>query len=139
MLGLSPQEMLIVLVIGVLLFGKNLPNIGRTLGKGLMEFKKGLSDLKAEVDIASFTSGTPSTSSPTRVESRYNSEDFDEPTAPKFEPPTQAPTVAADPTLRMARLRMARRLVPQHPAMSCRVTRLEADGPVWKLPSGGEF
>ncbi|MEX0678840.1 MAG: twin-arginine translocase TatA/TatE family subunit [Pirellulales bacterium] len=86
MFGLGPTEMLIVLVIGVLLFGKNLPNVGRQLGKGLMEFKKGLSDIKSEVDLASY-----SQSSPSRVAQRYAADDFDEPTAPKFEPPAQEP------------------------------------------------
>lgn len=86
MFGLGPTEMLIVLVIGVLLFGKNLPNVGRQLGKSLMEFKKGLNDIKSEVDIASYTS----TSAP-RVAPRYTTDDYDEPTAPKFEPPAQEP------------------------------------------------
>ena len=86
MFGLGPTEMLIVLVIGVLLFGKNLPSVGKQLGKGLMEFKKGLNEIKSEVDIASYTS----TSAP-RVAPRYSADDYDEPTAPKFEPPVQEP------------------------------------------------
>ena len=40
MLGLGPMEMLIVLVIAVLLFGKRLPEVGRSLGKGLVEVQK---------------------------------------------------------------------------------------------------
>jgi hypothetical protein len=32
----------VVLVIGILLFGRRLPDIGRTLGKSLVEFKKGM-------------------------------------------------------------------------------------------------
>jgi sec-independent protein translocase protein TatA len=85
--GLGPTEMLIVLVIAVLLFGKRLPEVGRSLGKGLMEFKKGLNDIKSEVDLAS------SDASP-RATNRYNADDYDEPTAPKFEPPTQEPSEA---------------------------------------------
>jgi len=46
---------LAVLVIGVLLFGKNLPNVGRSLGKSLMEFKKGLDDIKSEVNSATYS------------------------------------------------------------------------------------
>src|SRR5205085_2291790 len=42
MFGLGGQEMLILLILGVLLFGKKLPDVGRSLGKGLVEFKKGL-------------------------------------------------------------------------------------------------
>jgi sec-independent protein translocase protein TatA len=93
MFGLGPTEMLIVLVIGVLLFGKNLPNVGRSLGKSLMEFKKGLDDIKGEVNAATSTepyrSGSqPSSSSAVR---QYAADDYDEPTAPKFEPPAQEP------------------------------------------------
>lgn len=87
MLGLGPTEMLIVLVIGVLLFGKNLPSVGRQLGKGLMEFKKGLSDIKSEVDAATYAEPTSSSS----AARSYTADDYDEPTAPKFEPPAQEP------------------------------------------------
>jgi sec-independent protein translocase protein TatA len=48
--GLGTQELLILLVIGVLLFGRRLPEVGRYLGKGIVEFKKGLKGLEDEVD-----------------------------------------------------------------------------------------
>ena len=41
MFNLGPMEMLIVMGIAVLLFGKRLPEVGRSLGKGIVEFKKG--------------------------------------------------------------------------------------------------
>ncbi len=88
MLGLGPQEMLIVLVIAVLLFGKRLPEVGRSLGKGMMEFKKGLNDIKSEVDSATNVDASASRAST----KRNNADDYDEPTAPKFEPPTHEPT-----------------------------------------------
>src|SRR5438445_3611069 len=43
---LSPQDLLILLILGVLLFGRKLPEVGRYLGKGLVEFKKGLKGLE---------------------------------------------------------------------------------------------
>ena len=58
--GLGPTEMLIVLVIAVLLFGKRLPEVGRSLGKGMMEFRKGLNDIKNEVDSATSMEPSPS-------------------------------------------------------------------------------
>jgi sec-independent protein translocase protein TatA len=87
------MEMLIVLVIAVLLFGKRLPEVGRSLGKGLVEFKKGLNDIQSEVHSATYAQPTT-----THVANRYNADDHDEPTAPKFEPPTHEPTAASEPS-----------------------------------------
>jgi sec-independent protein translocase protein TatA len=43
MFGLSPLEMLIVLAIAVLLFGsKRLPDLARSVGKSVTEFRKGM-------------------------------------------------------------------------------------------------
>ncbi len=47
---LSPVEICILLGIGVLLFGKRLPEVGRYLGKGIVEFKKGMKGLEDEVE-----------------------------------------------------------------------------------------
>jgi sec-independent protein translocase protein TatA len=49
-LGLSPIEMLIIAGIGVMLFGRKLPEVGRYLGKGIVEFKKGVKGLEDEVE-----------------------------------------------------------------------------------------
>jgi len=75
----GPMEMMIILVIAVLLFGKRLPEVGRSLGKGLMEFKKGVHGIEDEIESASATSSKPSSYS--------EEEDREEATAPKFEPP----------------------------------------------------
>ena len=45
-------ELLVILVIAVLLFGRRLPEIARGMGKSLMEFKKGVKEAKSEVDKA---------------------------------------------------------------------------------------
>jgi sec-independent protein translocase protein TatA len=46
--NLGGQEMIILLIIGVLLFGRKLPEVGRYLGKGIVEFKKGIKGLEDE-------------------------------------------------------------------------------------------
>ena len=48
--GLGPGEMMVLAIIGVLLFGRKLPEVGRYLGKGIVEFKKGVKGLEDEVD-----------------------------------------------------------------------------------------
>jgi len=50
MFGLGGQEILLLVVLGVLLFGRKLPEIGRSLGKTVVEFKKGVKGLEEEVD-----------------------------------------------------------------------------------------
>ena len=54
---LGPQEIVILLIIGVLLFGRKLPEVGRYLGKGIVEFKKGMRGLEDEFDPS--TASTP--------------------------------------------------------------------------------
>jgi len=43
-------EWIIILVIALLIFGKRLPGTMRSIGKGFVEFKKGLKDVKDDVD-----------------------------------------------------------------------------------------
>ena len=42
-------EWIIIGAIGLLIFGKRLPEVGRSLGKGIVEFKKGLSGVEDDV------------------------------------------------------------------------------------------
>ncbi|GHS93819.1 hypothetical protein FACS1894107_12680 [Planctomycetales bacterium] len=47
--SLGWSEILIVGVAGVLLFGRRLPDLGRTLGKSLVSFRKGMTEMKDEI------------------------------------------------------------------------------------------
>jgi len=49
--SLGMPELLFILVLALLVFGpKRLPQVGRTLGRGLREFRKATSELKRTVD-----------------------------------------------------------------------------------------
>lgn len=50
MFGLGVYELLIVAVIVLLLFGKRLPTVMRSLGQSITEFKKGVNDPDAEAE-----------------------------------------------------------------------------------------
>ncbi len=44
------MEMTIILVIGLLIFGRRLPEVGRSIGKSIVEFKRGLRDVTDDID-----------------------------------------------------------------------------------------
>ena len=88
----GPMEMMIIGGIALLLFGKRLPEVARSMGKGIVEFKKGVSGIEEDVDKATYSS--PSSSA------RPIANDAVEPvTAPKFEPPVAEPTDANSETV----------------------------------------
>jgi sec-independent protein translocase protein TatA len=62
--NLGPLELLIVMGIAVLLFGKRLPEVGRSLGRGIVEFKKGLHGVGEELDFNSPSKNYPSSYNP---------------------------------------------------------------------------
>jgi sec-independent protein translocase protein TatA len=88
---LGSSELLILAVVAVLLYGERLPEVARTWGKQLTEFKKGLDGIRQELQAAVSTTTTAVTQALPREE------DFDreEPTAPKFEPPPSDPSDVA--------------------------------------------
>lgn len=57
-------EMLVVLTIGLLLFGKRLPDVGRSLGRGIVEFKRGLKGMADDIEEESNKSKSSNTLPP---------------------------------------------------------------------------
>jgi len=46
----GPMEMLLLAGLGLLIFGKRLPEVGRNIGKGIVEFKRGLREAENEIN-----------------------------------------------------------------------------------------
>ena len=86
MFGVGSGEMLMLMVIALLLFGKRLPEVARSLGKGMTEFKKGMYDIQDELTSATSTRPNSSQSRPIPADTR------EEAIAPKFEPPKYEPS-----------------------------------------------
>jgi sec-independent protein translocase protein TatA len=50
--NIGPTELLVILVIALLVFGPSrLPEVGRTIGKGLREFRKASEEIRQELKI----------------------------------------------------------------------------------------
>ena len=91
---LGMMEMIVVMGVAVLLFGKRLPEVGRSLGKGIIEFKKGLRGIEEGFDLTSL--GESPSSSRRSDEPARSSSGASETAVPKFEPPTTAPVPQMD-------------------------------------------
>ena len=81
------EGMILIILLLLLFYGRNLPSVGRSLGKGISEFKRGLKGLEDDADVpppaprqAEYTPEAPRP--PQRIA----------PPAPKFENP-EAPRV----------------------------------------------
>ena len=62
--NLNIWEIGLLLLLGLLLFGKRLPDVGKSLGKGIVEFKKGLRGIEEDVDQSAQRQAQPPTNQP---------------------------------------------------------------------------
>ena len=49
----GPFEWAAIVVVALLVFGKRLPDVARSVGKSIVEFKKGIRDVQSDVDVQS--------------------------------------------------------------------------------------
>ena len=84
MFGLGPFEIVVIGAIAVMLYGKRLPEVGRTFGQTIGELRKQWATLSKELDVTAHIEGrTP----PARRSIRHDDEPVATVTSPRFEPP----------------------------------------------------
>jgi len=99
MFGIGPTELVVILVIGLLVLGpRRLPEMARSLGKGLAEFRRASSDLRQSLALEdepqrySPPTSRPAQALPAEDEIAESSDDPAE--GRKIEPPGAAPASA---------------------------------------------
>lgn len=98
--NMSMFEWLILLALGLLLFGRRLPEVGRSLGKGIVEFKKGLSGIEDDVNNAVHRQTQPPANLPPPPQQPYGQSQQYQSSAP---PKVNAPTTATGGDARVSR------------------------------------
>ena len=101
--GMGMTEVMVIGLIAVMLFGKNLPGVARKFGKTYREFSKGLSEFQNSVKVDEYvsdvsndyysdaSSANSSSASGADDWSADDYDDFEAPDVPMFEPPPSEP------------------------------------------------
>jgi len=63
------MEWIVLLIIGLLLFGRRLPEVGRGVGRSIVEFRKGIQGIEDEVEEASKKSSASKAKDPEQLPS----------------------------------------------------------------------
>lgn len=67
--NLGWPEILIIGIVMLLLFGRRLPEVGRSLGQGIVEFKKGLKDVTDDIKNETDSAGKEQKTEPAKFDS----------------------------------------------------------------------
>lgn len=100
MFGIGFQEMLIILVVVLIFFGpKRLPDLAKSLGKGIAEFKKASEEVRKGIEDAVKEESAAETPKPPEDLSSYGKAPGSAPAPsvpakPEFTPPTEVPAHA---------------------------------------------
>jgi sec-independent protein translocase protein TatA len=96
--NIGPMEMILIMGLGVLLFGKRLPEVGRSLGRGIVEFKKGLNGVGDDFDSSSNSRSSSSYGGSRHSDDRPAGEsNYTDTSVPKFELPGTTSGATASP------------------------------------------
>src|SRR5512141_887864 len=97
MFGIGFQEMLIILVVVLIFFGpKRPPDLAKSLGKGIAEFKKASEEVRKGIEDAVKEESAADASKAPEDLSSYGKAPGGDPAPPEPAPPTDAPAAAPD-------------------------------------------
>ena len=86
MFGLGPLEIVVIAAIAVMIYGKRLPEVGRTFGKTMGQLRRQWQDMSREFEMAASLEGQAAPRRPTSTRRRDN-EGGPTMVSPKIEPP----------------------------------------------------
>ena len=55
---IGPMEIGMIALVGLLVFGNRLPEVGKSLGRGIVEFKKGVKGITDDIDESATKTNT---------------------------------------------------------------------------------
>ena len=84
------SELIVLGIVAVVLFGRKLPEVARSVGNSYAQFRKGLSDIQTTFHDDEIET------KPARLEYERDYDELAEPTSPKFQPPPAKVDEAVD-------------------------------------------
>ncbi|NCY02296.1 MAG: twin-arginine translocase TatA/TatE family subunit [Planctomycetia bacterium] len=89
MFGLGPVEIVLIGAIAVMLYGKRLPEVGRTVGQSIAELRRQWATISRDLDVAAHLEGRDPR--PARPARRFDDDvvGAGRLSAPRFDPPTE--------------------------------------------------
>ncbi len=89
MFGLGPFELVVIGAIAVMLYGKRLPEVGRTFGQTIGELRRQWATLAKDLDVTAHIEGRGSTPrrAPRHDRIRHDDDPVTTVASPRFEPP----------------------------------------------------
>jgi sec-independent protein translocase protein TatA len=92
MFGLGPLEIVVIGALAVMLYGKKLPEVGRSVGQSIAELRKQWATISRDLDVSAHLEGREVR--PARPARRFDDEVVGAASvsAPRFDPPADPPS-----------------------------------------------